>query len=273
MDSRTALETCENALRQLMQFAYLGTFGPDWLNAISNSTQRRTWSKRAAAEAGVRPGAAVVPPLGLAYSDFSDLVMIAGKHWDPIEPALGPKDETLPLLARFDQLRNSVAHSRGILTFEEDMLSGIAGQIRNQVTIYMSTQDPSGDYYPRIELVTDGFGNCVAPVPGPATGFVIADGLCRAPEVIRIGQSVDFDCTGTDPKDRQLEWKLRTAGVPEQKVKARSGERVRLRWTPEITGEQTEVQIHLNSPSKYHRHFGHDSLVLFVYRVLPPENE
>lgn len=66
-----------------------------------------------------------------------------------METALGPKVETLPLLARFEQLRNSVAHSRGILAFEEALLSGIAGQIRNQVTIFMSIQDPSGDYYPR----------------------------------------------------------------------------------------------------------------------------
>ena len=61
----------------------------------------------------------------------------------------------MALLKRLDNIRNAVGHSRPLLPFERDLLSGIAGQIRNQVTIYMSTQDEAGDIYPRIESVTD----------------------------------------------------------------------------------------------------------------------
>ncbi|MEX3649332.1 hypothetical protein [Mycolicibacterium porcinum] len=153
--------------------------------------------------------------------------------------------------------------------FEEDLLSGIAGQLRNQVTIFMSTQDPSGDYYPRIELITDSFGNRITPDPGAVT-VADCDGVCRPTQVLRVGDSVEFDCTGTDPKDRQLHWKVRSAGAVEQNEVAPSGTPVRLRWTAGITGERCEVQIHLNSPSPYHRHYGHDGLVCFVYKVLPP---
>ncbi len=252
-----------------MRYTYSRAFGTDWLTAVSNSGQRKTWAKRFQDEQGVRPGAAMLPSEGLAYSDFNDLVVIAGKHWAPLEPALGPKEELLPFLVRFDQLRNSVAHSRGILMFEEDLLSGIAGQLRNQVTIFMSEQDPSGDYYPRIELITDSFGNQVAPDPG-ASSFSGCDGVSRPNQVLRVGDTVEFDCIGTDPKDRELHWKVRSAGFHEQSKVAPSGAPVRLRWTAGTTGEMCEVQIHLNSPSQYHRHHGHDGLVCFVYRVLPP---
>ena len=270
MDPRTALETCENALRELMQYAYSREYGSDWLRTISNSGQRRMWASRAESEPKVRPGVAALPPEGLTYSDFSDLITIARNFWPPLEPALGPKNETLPLLERFEQLRNGVAHSRGILIFEEDLLSGIAGQVRNQVTIFMSTQDPSGDYYPRIELVRDRFGNQIEPVPGERNQHV-SDGLCRAKQVLRVGDTVDFECVGTDPKDRELHWKLRSAGAPEHIEVAPSGAPVRLRWTAGTSGESCEVQIHLNSPSPYHRRSDNDGLVLFVYKVLPPE--
>ncbi|MGY4646446.1 hypothetical protein [Mycobacterium sp. URHB0021] len=110
-----------------MRYAYSRELGADWLSTINNSNQRRTWANRFQSEQGVRPGVAILPSEGLAYSDFGDLVAIASKHWIPLEPALGPKIETLPLLARFEQLRNSVAHNRGILMFDEDLLSGIAG--------------------------------------------------------------------------------------------------------------------------------------------------
>lgn len=269
MDARTALETCESALRQLMSYVYSTRFGHEWLDAISNASQRRTWTHRAEAEAKTRPGVSVLPPTGLAYSDFADLVVIARKHWDPLEPALGAKAETLPLLERFEELRNSVAHSRGVLVFEEDLLSGIAGQIRNQVTIFMSSQDQSGDYYPRIEFVFDSFGNRVDPAPNPAPN-AICDGISRTEEVIHVGDTVTFTCAGTDPQDRMLEWKLSAIGIRETKVRARSGETVTLTWRAATTSENCEVQIHLNSVGDYHRRWSHDGLVLFTYRVVPP---
>ena len=93
-DPRTTLETCENALRQLNVIRLQREFGDDWLNVISNSGQRRTWTIRAEAERRARPGVSTLPSAGLVYSDFSDLIDIANKHGYPSETALGPKVET-----------------------------------------------------------------------------------------------------------------------------------------------------------------------------------
>ena len=271
MDPKHALETCENALRRLMEYVYNEEFGSNWLHEVSNSPQRKLWAQRAADEAGQNPGAAVVPPEGLAYSQFEDLVLIAKKYWGPLESALGDKDETLPLLERFDKLRHRIAHNRSLLTFQRDLVSGIAGQIRNQVTIFMSKQDPSGDYYPRIELVFDDFGNRIE--PGPPQPHSYHDGLCMAEEVLHIGDTLIFVCTGTDPKDRPLSWTLQSAGSEPLTKTADSGEIVELTWTAAATGEALEVHILMSSPSEYHRRTHNDGTVTFVYRVLPPKND
>lgn len=75
-----------------------------------------------------------------------------------------------------------------------------------QVTIYMSSQDPAGDYFPRIESITDSFGNTFnGSDPSSRNAFVstIQTGLG-----LRVGDTFTFDCVGTDPHGRELEWEL-----------------------------------------------------------------
>lgn len=162
LDPGAALTACETALRTLMAHAYRGRWGERWLDQIASPEQRHSWVQRAGAEAGARgaKGVATIPEGGLSYANFFDLVSIAGKQefWDPLAPALGKRSDVLPLLKRLNALRNAVGHSRPLLQFEREFISGIAGQIRNQVTIYMSSQDPAGELYPRVESVVDSLG-------------------------------------------------------------------------------------------------------------------
>ena len=98
---------------------------------------------------------AVVPSVGLAYANFYELLSFVENYWEPLAPALGKRASTVALLKRFDNLRNTVAHNRELVTFEKELYSGIAGQIRNQVTIYMTTQDPAGRPLPSNQSVID----------------------------------------------------------------------------------------------------------------------
>jgi hypothetical protein len=212
-----------------------------------------------------------VPPGEINYAEFFELQEIADKHWDLLQPALGKKKETQPLLKRFGDLRNSVAHSRELLPFERELLSGIAGEIRNRVTIFMSTQDPGGDFYPRIESIRDSFGNLVEtfrPEPSLATG--VETGV-----TLRPGDAVTFDCRGTDPQGRELRWWFNNP-YGQDMVEAR-GTEAELTWHVGETdvGEDAAVMIRMASIGRYHRSGSHsddpyDYKVLFSYRVLPP---
>lgn len=143
-----------------MAHVFAKAYGPDWLTKVAGADKRELWAARAEAEAKSRGrrGALGMPAAGLAYANLYDLITIAKKHWEPLAPALYAKAEVMPLLERLETLRNAVGHSRPLVPYEEDLLAGIAGQIRNQVTIFMSAQDRAGDIYPRIESVTDSIG-------------------------------------------------------------------------------------------------------------------
>lgn len=272
MDAKTSLETCENALRELMQHRYRVAFGDRWLDVISNAAQRRDWKKRYEEEQAVRPGVAELPPQGLAYSNFSDLVLIARKYWDELDGALDDKDVTLPLLVRFDQLRNSVAHDRRLVAFEVELLAGIAGQIRNQVTIYMSSQDPAGHTYPRIESITDSFGHTFTPSDlGKDEAY---NAMVQFEVDVRVGDQVRFSCVATDPAGRELVWQLQHANIGYSPAYVLEGSEVEFVW--EVADEHVRrrpiVVIEVAAKdARYHRFSRFDAKVDWMFReALPP---
>lgn len=264
LDSATALVACETALRQLMTKVYASSFGPDWLTKVAGTTKLDLWKDRAAEEAKSRGGRGVidVANIGLAYANFYELVAWADRFWEPLSEALGAKRDVLPLLRRVDSLRNTVGHSRALVPFEEDLLAGIAGQIRNQVTIFMSSQSPAGDIYPRIESVMDSFGRR----GGGGLGSV------QLPLVVlHPGDIVTFTCVGTDPQGRDLLWRF--AGSEGSRVVGQSGVTTLLNWSVEDrhVNESTTIGVYMEAhDAKYHRWGSFDHKILFGFRVRPP---
>ncbi|WP_063043725.1 hypothetical protein [Nocardia pseudovaccinii] len=268
-----ALTTCENALRELMAYAYGTKHGAAWLEVVATAKQRKDWDKRAAKAAErCKRGVAEVDEPGLAYSHFSDLLEIAGAHWDELEPALGARDRMFQLLEVFAELRNDVAHGRTLLVFERELYSGIAGKIRNQVTLYMSSRDESGQYYPRIESVIDSFGHRLVE-QRPLNGEMFGGSVTGT--ILRPGDRVLFTATGTDPHDRPLRWDLTrmSAGTMEDSKVSVDGNPVELEWivSEGDVGERNGVHIRMYAEkSKYKKFAGFDHRAYFQYIVRPP---
>ncbi|WP_199582967.1 hypothetical protein [Blastococcus sp. TF02-09] len=266
MDSGRALATGEQALRQLMSAAFPRALGAGWLESISKKEQREKWLSRRSDEEAKRgkKGVAAVPQDLLAYAEFYELVEIAEKHWTHLSGALGKKADTGALLRRMENLRNTVGHSRELLPFEADLLSGIAGELRNRVAVYMSSEDPSGDFYPRIESITDQFGKTT-------TGSTALDGgTCHTGMSLPFGTSVAYQCRATDPKGRPLQWELVVGLRTRQSV---IGSDVELTWScddPGDVGDHVRVEFWLTSDGKYHRHRTYDDSAVFIYRITPP---
>ncbi|MEV6417357.1 hypothetical protein [Kribbella sp. NPDC051718] len=269
MDPSVALVTCEQAVRQLMTTTYPQAFGKNWLAHVSKPGSIEKWEGRHTEEEEAKRakrGVISVDDSLLAYAEFYELFDIAWKYWDPLQPALGKRAETGALLKRFGDLRNTVAHSRALLEFEADLLAGIAGEIRNRVTIYMSTRDPLDNYYPRIESVVDSFGNISPDSSGLSSS--LETGL-----TLNMGDLVTFMCRGIDPQGRELEWWLDNWYTNNLLDEAR-GDDVRLSWTvsENEVGPRAMVRISMKaSGAKYLRDFTRDGSRLFGYRVLPPD--
>lgn len=270
LEPAQALFACENALRTLFAHAYSVAYGPSWLEKVSTNVQRQKWTERREAELHrIDKGLAGVPASGLAYSEFYELVTIADKHWEPLSPALGKKSSAMPLLRRFASLRNPVGHTRPLYAYEQDLYSGIAGTIRNQVTIYMSTHDDAGEYYPRIDAAWDSFGNRIE---GSLDAGELA-GSHRSDLILRPGDLVSFTVVATDPQDRKVEWDLHADGSPVETKIAKSGAETTFAWqvTDGSVKERSVAHFYMrvqNSP--YHRAHGFDHRVFFTYTVRPP---
>ncbi len=73
------------------------------------------------------------------------------------------------------------------------------------MTIYLSDQDPEGDWYPRIESIEDNFGNSYTYAPGQNLGQLQN---VYAANAVSVGQQVTFHCIGSDPQGRPLKWWL-----------------------------------------------------------------
>ncbi|MGA5143266.1 hypothetical protein [Streptomyces azureus] len=67
----------------------------------------------------------------------------------------------------------------------------------------MSSQDPTGDYFARIDSVTDSLGNCIDSFPPDPMEHGVS---LRTGAVLHPGDTITFRCRGTDPQGRDLTW-------------------------------------------------------------------
>jgi hypothetical protein len=108
-------------------------------------------------------------------------------------------------------------HSRSLLPFEEDLVLGISGELRNQIALYRKEREEANMFWPTIEQVTDSFGHsAVGPSGGAGTLGVR----------LEVGTETTFKCRAYDPEQRELTWRLNTGGVDTD-----VGEQVTLTWT------------------------------------------
>ena len=248
-------------------------YGPAWLSRVTTPEQREKWQGRYEQETARRPGLVAVPSVGLEYSELYELIEIAKKHWEPLAPALGKRARVAPLLEHFERVRNTVSHSRDVLPFERDLMSGISGEIRNKVTLHMTSTAPDGDPYPRIESAVDSFGDAIEIRPQ----LQEIAGISERGLIIRPGDSITFTCTGIDALGRDLEWQLRShSSDASDSAESPSGHPAELTWhvLESDVSESAGVNIQMKAAgARYHRAGSFDHRVIFTYRVRPPADD
>lgn len=266
-DIGTAIAGCERTLRELMVSVFRSQFGQGWVKqAVYDKDLRTAWQAMLEAEERNSPGHGNAPSLltVLDFSTLGQLLDVANRHWTLLQPALGPRDLTMPLLRRLTQIRNGNSHSREPLPYEQHLALGISGEIRNRVATFMSTQSPSGEYYPRVEMVRDNYGNQVDVATMREIGTIAAwTNLKLTP-----GTEVTFDCRGVDPQGRDLSWYIYTGFTPSE---IKVGNEVQLTWVVGRGDVQAvkNLNIRMKSAGEFHRKGGHDVEIDFFYEVVP----
>jgi hypothetical protein len=249
-----AINVVETVLRDLIR----EVIGDAWQSDPSINLQKLEENK--ANEIGGRRGAIVSNDL-LDFAEFLQVRSIIDNQWNHFAQVLKNRDYFNQCMSRLGVFRNPSMHSRDLLPFEEALVIGMTGEIRNLVTKWRSTKGPDMKYYPEITLITDSLGNRLS--SGQHTG-----------SKLRPGQTISFKCIGTDPEGRELSWELRVTskGGSMIMLDGAKGDDVTLTWHVEEqhVRDGAYINIQMSSSGKYHRDGEIDAQFTSRYDVLPP---
>jgi hypothetical protein len=149
-------------------------------------------------------------------------------------------------------------HSCSLVDFEQKLIQGMTGEIRNKVTLFQMEANAADRHFPRIEFVRDSFGRQAS------------DGVVPPNITVHPGDEVIFECSGWDPEDRPLRWTLDVIGTLGSTDEGGATCGLTWRVTDEHISEGTFVRVRLRSDRAWHRYpAGHDGIVHFRYAVLP----
>lgn len=264
---------CEGALRRLVETVMDENFGSNWVQEQVPKRIQQQWNGLVRKQQAQRfDGLHHVSPEPFSFSDFRQLQKLVAKHQKLFEPVFGNMAATLAFWDRFAEIRNKSLHGKTLVAYETQLLQGISGLIRNQITMYLSTKDDAGDYYPRIETVWDSFGF----VHHCTTSDIEYQGAVHSTgSVVRPGDVVTISMTGVDPQDRPLDWRvnINTASGWHELGVHRSGQQVDFSWrvTELDVGETTWLTLFLSATNTpFHRCGDHDQRITLSYRVRPP---
>ncbi|MGG5257085.1 hypothetical protein [Phycicoccus avicenniae] len=264
MDPMQALEGAENALRLAIQTV----LGNDWMSSPGAPPQTSLQGVRKN-EQTKRPSVAVSSNL-LDYTYTKDLVNIVDSNRQAFEPVFPKWEIHMALLSYLVDVRNTIAHSRALVPHERDLVSGIAGEVRNCVSMYLGSTNPATKlFYPSIVSGVDSLGQ-VGDWRSNTEGTF----------VLEVGQEVTITCSASDPFDRDLEWMVARGdffgGSPEWKPR-HTGTEFSFVWVPqeEHVSVGTTLTVFMRSIDRFHRYSDPpydsvDDFIKFTYFVAPP---
>ena len=260
-DYSSALKAVENTLRDFIQEVLSKNRGESWVEQCGVTPERiERWKQRQGEEERNIRGRGIEKRL-LYYADFYDLPVIMKRHWTLFEPCFGKWKHMEVYLDRLEDFRNPDAHRRELFPHEIDLVLGITGEIRTAVTNFRSQQKPEDEFFPRLEQVTDSFGNVATP----------QDKTVMTERILHPGDEVDFLATAWDPRDEPCEFMLSKLAFIDNIVDWTRDRRLKWKVRDKDVGKDVFIHIYLRSSRLYHARAWSDDVVAFKYMVLPKE--
>jgi hypothetical protein len=270
-----SLRSIETALRLIIG-EVLGE--QTWISFPGAPDQAKLEERRVE-EGNRRDGATVSSDL-LDYTETYHLTTIIEKNWEKFQPVFSDRRRTLAFFGVIGDVRNSVAHSRNLVPFERDLISGIAGQLRNQVSLFRSSRTESAMYYPLIESITDSFGD---------EGVNASNRKDLALGRLDVGQTLLFTGTAFNAKGEQVRWKLLPVKATDARshgsitecdmIDAAEGDSVTFQYVIRESDAHEIFALHVRivADAKFHRHMPgftkpYDDVRTFRYSVNPPDD-
>jgi hypothetical protein len=261
------LVAAETAFREIVRSG----IGASWISNFAQEKIDGLEAKRTE-EDKKRDAVAVSQDL-LDYTEAYHLESLILKHWDKTGPILKDKRRAEVYLKLMLDFRNTIAHSRPVAPFERYLLAGIAGHVQNLISLHRSSSETADAYYASINYVRDSFGQ---EITGSTHRTPWIDASAPTRKRLRVGQVVTFECSATDPYDRDITWHFSTPTsnymTRTQTLGQAQGATTTFEWTVDLqhVGEGRQLYISMSNNSPYKREGGSDATVRFEYDVSPP---
>lgn len=264
MDVTQALKDTENSLRDFIADVLESKFGNEWPEKCGLSADTiKKWKGYKAAEAKRQETGAVDERL-IYYADFSDLKTILQQNWPgSFSEAFGDLETMKMWLSELKKLRDPDAHRRELTPHQKHLALGIAGEIRTRLVRFRSKQETGEDYFPRIDIVRDNYGNV-------CTG---SKGMVRTDTILRPGDTLEFVVTASDPMGEELEYAITFGGLRlnlEIPAAWQKSNALLLPITNVLIGRGVWISPVIRSLRSYHAKEDTDDVVVFEYDVVPP---
>jgi hypothetical protein len=259
-DLSQSISAAENALRELIDGVLTESIGQNWLPASGLSPERQDSASARRDEEARRRSPVQPHSVLIDYLELSDLATIVDKQWDrrpAFAKVLGRKARFKADMERLIQFRNPQMHGRDLVPYEAHLAHGISGEIRARVTKWRTERTDEQRFFPRIERVTDSFGQV-------ATRSNVPRG-----KVLKPGDIVEFRCEAFDPHGAPIDWAWR---VLRTNAELHWFEGSSFTWTvdPAEVGV-VDLRVQILSRRNFHLHEDMDDLIDFSYLVIPPE--
>ena len=167
-------------------------------------------------------------------------------------PILIEKKRFDVFFSEVESFRNTVAHGRILTLSQENLQSGIASDLKKLITVYHNKNEMRDDFFIRIINVTDNFGNNVT------------NNLARPFPILRVGDELELTIEANDPKDRQIEYEIKSVGSDFKMVQ--SSNRFVFTITKEFIRDMFALYVRVRTPDS---DYPNDTSVMTCYTVLP----
>lgn len=261
MNVSQALKDVENSVRNIISYQLNKQFGVDWIMKSGVSEDRlQSWKVRQLEELK-RIG--TMDDRLIYYSDFYDLINILKKHWGTcFSTVFGKQNRFEALWEILETFRNPEAHRRELLPYQRNLILGISGKIRTEITSFFSRMETGESYFPRLEAVYDNLGNSWTYGTDERDHKVIFTKM-----VLRPGDILQFTATAFDPLGEPLLYYFITSYLKDDDWTADSYKTIDV--TKDHIRSKFAIEIGLKSNRSYHATSFEDDSVRFIYTVLP----
>ncbi|WP_118976317.1 hypothetical protein [Taibaiella koreensis] len=254
MNETQELKDVENAMRDFIAVKMEAQFGADWFPSSGISAERIEKWKEKREEERRKFGAVVLEERLLYFSDFYDLGVIIEKNWEKIfHPVFEDKKTFTIFWKLLGDYRNPDAHRRELLTFQKHLVAGMSGYLRNKIVVHRSKMETDNDIFPRIESITDNYGNVW--VPGQGAGMFET--------ILYPGEKLEFNVKATDPEGRKLQYGFHP------NLQWQDSHVLKVDLDNSHIAKWKAFVIIIKSDREYHADGDHDGAVMLNYKIRP----